>query len=108
VAGLEILHFAADRFHLARAFETDARADAADAAMLMTQRDQQVGTVEARRAHADDDLVGFRLRLRQVADLDTVFTQDCGFHGMSPSGQARLVTLPVRAPQRPGIFARLA
>ena len=80
VAGLEVLDLAADRLDLAGAFQPDPRADAADAAVLDAGGDQEVGAVEARGAHLDQHLVRLRLGLRQVADLDTFFAENCCFH----------------------------
>src|SRR5262249_51309149 len=84
VARLEVLHLAPDRFDLARTFEPEPRADAADPAVLLAGRDAEVGAVEARGAHADQDLARRRLRLRHIADFRSILTDDCGFHAAPP------------------------
>src|SRR5690348_8039071 len=69
VTRLEVLHLAAHRLDLAGTFKTDARSDASNAAVLMPRRDTDIGAIETRSPHADQDFVRFRLRLRQVADF---------------------------------------
>jgi hypothetical protein len=49
--------------------------------MLVTKAYQQISAIEARGVHADDHLIGFGLGLGDIADFDSVFAQDCGFHG---------------------------
>ncbi len=83
VAGLDALDIAADRFHLAGTFKTKPRADAADGAVLMAGGDQKIGPVQARRPHPDQHLVRLGCRLRQVTDLDAVFTHYRGLHDRS-------------------------
>ena len=54
----------ADRLDLAGAFQPDPRTDAADAAVLMAERNQEVGAIEARCPHPDQNLIRLRHGLR--------------------------------------------
>jgi hypothetical protein len=47
VPGLDPLHFTADRLDFACALQAEPRADAADAAVLVAQGDEQIRPVEA-------------------------------------------------------------
>src|SRR6202035_304783 len=83
VAGLEILDLAADGLDFAGTLEPDPRAHAADGTMLDAGGNQRVGAVEARGADLDQNFVWFRLGLRQVTDLNTLFAENCCFHDHS-------------------------
>ena len=83
VAGLDALHLGADGLDFAGTFQAKARADAADAAVLVARRDDEIGAVEARGPHPDQNLVRLRFGLRQVPDLDTFLADNGSFHGTS-------------------------
>src|SRR6266849_10027211 len=85
VARLEVDDFAADRLDLAGAFEPDAGSGAADRAVPMARRHNEIGAVERGGAHADHHLVGFGHRLFDVADFDPSMAQYGGFHVISPN-----------------------
>ena len=76
VARRDAYRLAADRLHLAGAFEPDARALAAHRAVLMAGGDRRSGAVERGGTNADQDLVRLRRGLRHLADLDTGLTED--------------------------------
>src|SRR6516165_4288785 len=80
VAGLDITHLAADRLDLAWAFQPNPCPDAANAAMLMARRHKEIGAIKARRPYPDKNLVGLWLRLWQVADFSSFFTQNGRTH----------------------------
>ena len=90
VAGLDALHLGADRLDLAGTFQAKARADAADAAVLVARGDDEIGAVETRGPHPDQDLVRLWLGFRQVADLDALLADDGSFHGGSSNLQSLL------------------
>src|SRR4030095_16513396 len=73
VAGLERRHVAPDRLDLARTFEPEAGSDAANPAVLLAGRDADVGAVEARSAHLDQDLIRRGLGPRDVAHFGALF-----------------------------------
>src|SRR5258708_7583142 len=87
VARRDALHVAADRFDLAGTLETEPCPGAADRAVLVAEADQEIGAIEARGAHADQDLVRLGRGLLHVANLDAVLTNDCGFHVRTPVGK---------------------
>ena len=99
ITGLETGDLAADRFNLARALKTEPGPHAADAAVLMPGGDHQIGAIEARSAHADEHLVRLRIRLWEIADLDPLLAQDCGFHCWLPRS-----SFDLSAHQRPQSF----
>ena len=80
IARLDADNLAADRLDLAGAFEPDPRPDAADGAMPMARRDNEIGAVERGGTHADQHLIWFGRRLFQVANLDPDIAQNGGFH----------------------------
>src|SRR3984885_14487467 len=83
VAGLDALHLGADRLDLAGTFQAKARADAADAAVLVARGDDEIGAVEARGPHPDQNLVRLRLGVRPGAGLAAFLADDGSFHGTS-------------------------
>ena len=48
--------------------------------MLMARRHKEIGAIEALPPYPDKNLVGLWLRLWQVADFNTFFTQNGGAH----------------------------
>src|SRR4029077_9158059 len=84
VARLEAGDLAADRLNIARAFEPDPRADAADTAMPIARRYDQIGAVERGSAYADQYLVGLGHRFFKVENFDPDMAQYGGFHSNSP------------------------
>jgi hypothetical protein len=48
--------------------------------MLMARRHKEIGAIEARRPYPDKNLVGLWLRLWQVADFSSFFTQNGRAH----------------------------
>jgi hypothetical protein len=80
VARLEVLDLAAHRLDLAGAFQADDGARPAGRAVAIAGRDREVGAVERRRAHLDQDLVGLGLGLGDIADLDAFFGDNGCFH----------------------------
>ena len=83
IARLEVLHVAADRLDLAGAFQADDRAGAAHRAVAMAGGDREVGAVERRRPHLDQDLVRLGHGLGDVAELDALLADDGCFHSSS-------------------------
>ena len=84
------LHFAADRLDLAGTFQPDPGPDAADAAVLMAQRNQEIGAIEARCPDLDQNLVRLRCGLRQIADFDLFFPNNGGSHGSLPGAASSM------------------
>jgi hypothetical protein len=93
VARLEARHPATDRLHLAGAFQAQPGRHAADPAVLTAGRDHEIGAIEARGAHPDQDFVGGGRGLWQIAKLDPGLSQNGSSHGGS-SGLGATYTLP--------------
>ena len=49
----------------------------------MARGDHEIGAIEARCAHADQDLVRRRRWLRQIADLNASIADNCSFHDVT-------------------------
>jgi hypothetical protein len=81
VARLDARDLAADRRDLAGTFQAQPRPHAADPAVLMTGGNQQIGAIEARCAHPDQDFVGRGHGLGKIAKLDPRLPQNGSFHG---------------------------
>jgi hypothetical protein len=78
---------AADRLDLAGAFQADDGAGAADPAVRLAGRDREIGAVERRRPHLDQDLVGLGRGLWGVGVLDALLGDDGSLHGNLPGSE---------------------